>query len=88
MRNYYDEMLLKLGLPVEDAVGLKVTVCSFRGVFIEGHKGLLVFTNNEILLKIGKEKLKISGADLKINEVSSDEIYIRGDIKALEVVHD
>lgn len=88
MSNFYDDMLLKLGMPIDTTVGLKITICDLKGVFIEGHKGLLVFTPTQIVLRIGKKKLEISGNNLFINEIGCDELYIRGNITKLEVNND
>ncbi|NLL56751.1 MAG: hypothetical protein GX242_06020 [Clostridiales bacterium] len=85
MSNFYDDMLLKLGMPIEDTVGLKITICNFKGALIEGHKGLLLFTPTKIVVRIGKKKLEITGNNLFINEVSCDELYIRGHIASIEV---
>lgn len=88
MSNFYDDMLLKLGMPIDNAVGLKITICDLKGVFVEGHKGLILFTPTQILLRIGKRKLEISGNNLFINEVSCDELYIRGNVSKVEVCND
>jgi sporulation protein YqfC len=88
MSNFYDDMLLKLGMPIADTVGLKITICDLKGVFVEGHKGLLLFTPTKIVLRIAKTKLEISGNNLFINEVSCDELYIRGNVLKVEVCND
>lgn len=85
MNSFYNDMLLKLGMPIDDTIGLKITICDLKGIFIEGHKGLLVFTPTQIVLRIGKKKLEIAGSGLFINEVSADELYIRGRMTKLEV---
>ncbi|HKL74356.1 MAG TPA: YabP/YqfC family sporulation protein [Clostridia bacterium] len=88
MSNFYDEMLLKLGMPIDDTVGLKITICDMKGLLIEGHKGLLLFTPTQIVMRIGKNKLDICGNNLFINQVSCDELYIRGNIGKIEVIND
>lgn len=78
-------MLIRLGLPIEDTVGMKITVCDLRGILIEGHKGLMLYTPSKIILRLRKKQLEISGANLFINEVTGDELYIRGSIVKIEV---
>lgn len=88
MNNFYNDMLLRLGMPIEDTVGVRITICDLKGVFIEGHKGLLLYTPYKIALRIKNKKLEIEGANLIINEVSFDELYIRGNLKRIEVIND
>jgi sporulation protein YqfC len=81
-------MLLRLGLPIEDTIGLKITICDFKGILIEGHKGLLLYSPNKILLRVNKKVLQLDGFNFFINEVSLDELYIRGRISKFEVLDD
>ena len=85
MKQIYDEMIFRLHLPPEETVGLRVTIFAFRGVVIEGYKGILRISAEEIRLRINKSVLVVSGKNLAVAEASSDEIFIRGDITAIGV---
>ncbi len=50
---------------------------------INGHKGLKVYTDNEIVFIIKKTYIKLIGTDLKIVYLSNAEAYIQGIIKGV-----
>ena len=80
-------MIMRMGLPIEETVGFKITVCDMKGVLVEGHGGLLSYSSEEIVLRIKRsKKLALSGEDLTLNEVSCEEAYIRGKLKSIEVI--
>lgn len=50
---------------------------------INGHRGLKVYTDNEIVFVLKKTHIKIIGDDLKIVYLSDSEGYIQGIIKGV-----
>jgi len=79
----YNEMIYRLGLPIEEAVGARVTVCGFKAVCVEGHGGVLKVEDTQVLLRYKKKKLVISGKELSVLEITKDEVYIKGKISAV-----
>ena len=77
---FYDEILYKLGLPPDQAVGRKVLLVDDRAVFVEGHRGLTVLSDEEIRFRYGRQDLVVRGRELKLTELSPDEGYVVGKI--------
>lgn len=78
-------MLIKMGLPFDCALGLKITVCDCNGVLVEGHKGVINYSQDSLVLRIKEGRLKILGKNLAIMEITADEVYIRGKIFSVAV---
>ncbi|MCL2631068.1 MAG: YabP/YqfC family sporulation protein [Firmicutes bacterium] len=82
--SFFNDTVLKLGLPHDNFVGGdKVSIFSGKGAFIEGHKGVFSVSEEEIVIKLKKEKVYISGNGLKITEINASEIYIIGKISGI-----
>lgn len=84
MTTFYGELLQRLGLPIDD-YGAKVTVFGFLGVSIEGHKGLIDCSDDTVKVRLKGKILIVSGKNLKVREVTADELMIRGSVVSLEV---
>lgn len=84
MSGFYNEILLKLGLP-EETVGAKITVIDLKGVHIEGHGGIRGYSPEEITVKFKKKTLHIRGKELNVVAISKDEMYIKGRVCSCEV---
>ena len=83
--NFYDEILYRIGLPPETAIGRKVLFVDTRAVYVEGPKGLTVLSDGEIRFRYGKKILSVKGEKLKLNAVSCDEAYVVGVITSVGV---
>lgn len=57
---------------------------SNRFIYLEGHKGILNFTDNMINIKVKSGVLVIKGKDLFLSEISCDTISIKGEINCIE----
>lgn len=55
-------------------------------VFIENHKGILEYTSKILRLNSKLGDIKITGNELKIIEISQDEISINGIINSVEFI--
>ncbi len=60
-----------------------VSVYSAKGVHLEGHKGVLVFSEEEIVFKRKKGAITILGKNLNISEISSTDAYVSGEIESV-----
>ena len=78
-----DEALEKVGL-FGCEYGARVTVFGFMGVRIEGHGGILDYTEHEVTVRIHREKLMVRGEKLHVRELSRDELFIAGRISGME----
>lgn len=85
MSGFYNEMIMRMGLPIEQTVGVKITVCDMCGVLVEGHDGLLTYESDNIVLRVKRKRLVIKGKNLLLLEITKDEAYIKGKIFAVEV---
>ncbi len=85
MNTYCKDMLMKMGLPSDCALGLKITVCDLNGVLVEGHRGVIVYSPDNLILRIKEGRLIILGKSLAIMEITADELYIRGKIFSVAV---
>ena len=83
MYSFYDETLLRLGLPLEQTTLPQIVFYYNAGVVVEGHKGVFYFSDREIVFRIGKEKIKIVGKDLIVREISDKQLFIRGKIESI-----
>ncbi len=85
MSGFYNEMVMRMGLSVEQTVGVKITVCDMCGATVEGHNGLLSYTPDEIVLRIKRKKLIVRGKDMLILEITKEEAFIKGRLCSFEV---
>lgn len=85
MNTFYSDMLLRMGMPLDSAIGVKITVCDLNGILIEGHKGVITYTKNNVDLRLKGKKLSILGKGLSIMEITADEVYIKGKMHSMAV---
>ena len=69
-----------MGLSADETVAAKVTVCNFSAVAVEGHNGILKYSDDEVILRFKRKKLVVSGKNLTILEISKEEAFIKGAI--------
>lgn len=51
---------------------------------IAGHKGLALVTPEEVVVRLGKGRVRFSGTGLKVEKASPFEIFLRGEISSVE----
>ena len=83
MKSYLDEALEKVGL-FGCEYGVRVTLFGFKGARVEGHDGLVDYTDTEVAVRAGREKIPIRGEKLIVKELSRDEIFVAGKISGAE----
>ena len=49
-------------------------------LYVQGHKGIILFDTAKIVLRVAKARLEILGSNLKIKQLSSDDIMITGEV--------
>ncbi len=85
MYSFYDETLLRLGLPLEQTTLPQIVFYFNAGIAVEGHKGVLSFSDREIVFRVGRDKVKITGKELTVREISDRQLFIRGEIESVGV---
>ncbi len=76
-----------LDLPKEIVLNIpKITLVGNKDMMIENFKGIMEYEDDRIRVNTGIGVVKISGARLLIREITSEDIIISGDIRALEFV--
>ena len=63
----------------------KVTIISFDEIFIENYKGIIEY--EEFFIKVNTENgtISVNGFNLTLQEITSDDIGIKGTIKNIEL---
>ena len=76
----------KLDLPGELLPGTGcVTLSGDRRALIEGQKGILAYSPECVVLRLGRQKLSLLGRDLTIRALCGDRMLICGKIQRAEL---
>jgi sporulation protein YqfC len=67
------------------ANSFRLTVVGRRQLFVENHKGIILYDKELIRLKVQGGEVRISGAELQVRTVYTHEIYIEGVIKNINL---
>jgi sporulation protein YqfC len=62
----------------------KITTVGRREVFVENYKGIIEFTNEIIRINSGHGIIRITGKNMKIREITNEDIIIYGDIDNID----
>lgn len=54
-------------------------------VLIENHQGVLAYSPEEIGIKVSYGKIVITGNDLKLMQISCDQLVVKGHIDSLQL---
>ena len=77
---------------VEDAISRCATpmpgvplleICNSRRILIENHQGVLAYNSNEIVVKVRRGNICISGDRLQLNRMSKYQLVIKGVISSV-----
>ncbi len=61
----------------------KVVLIGDLQVFIENHRGILVYTSEQVKVNTVLGELEITGSDLALRNILPDEIMVEGKIKSI-----
>ncbi len=74
-------------LPADLVAGLShMELLGDRQFFLEGHGGILAYSDTQIDISAGALVLRVRGAGLELRGMTGDELRIRGRIDAVEFV--
>lgn len=79
----------KLELPSEVFLDIpRITMIGHLHIYIENHKGLINFTNNELRLHMKNGQLLVRGDNFVIKTVLADEILLEGEIHGVSFLNE
>ncbi len=64
----------------------RLTMVGFLQLYIENHRGVLLFSDQELRLLLKKGQLIIRGEGLVIRTILSEELFLEGLIRAIEII--
>lgn len=83
--NIKKKMADTLSLPEEYALGsLKISIIDFNVIGIINYKSIVEYGGNIIKVNTKEKIIKIEGDDLTIDNITDDEIKIKGEINSIE----
>lgn len=75
----------KLELPTEILPGTpSLTLTGGRSALVEGHRGLLEYSEERVVLALKRGKISISGAGLRLRAMNAGELVVSGRIDTVE----
>lgn len=75
-----------LDLPQDVVFDLpRLTMIGDRQLYIENHRGVLHFSSDRLRLALSKGELEITGQELVIRTIWTEEVFVEGQIKHIEV---
>lgn len=86
LRKLRQELSEFLELPLDISMDLpKVTIVGDLGVLIQNHRGLIQYSPEKIVIGVGKGQIAILGESLEIEEVSKEDMIVRGAIGSVQM---
>ncbi len=74
-------------LPADLVAGLAHTeLLGSRQLFLEGHEGILAYSDTQIDISTGGSIVRVRGSGLELRSMTDREVRIRGNIDAVEFV--
>lgn len=86
MFNFFEELKKEFKLQPNPLTSYNLVMISSNLIYLEGHKGLLKLSQDNISLKIKKGVVCVLGKSLKIVEMTKKTITISGIISNIEVL--
>ena len=79
------ELAEKLKLPGEVLPGLgSVSIVGGKNALVEDHRGIIEYSDERIVVALGRGKLCISGSKLHLRAMNGGELLISGRIQSVE----
>jgi sporulation protein YqfC len=76
----------KLDLPADAALNMsKITITGNREAFIENYRGIAEYTTQTVRLGTGSGIIKITGENIGIKSIGTEEITLAGIIRCVEL---
>ncbi|MEK3890684.1 sporulation protein YqfC [Bacillus sp. FSL K6-3431] len=79
----------KMDLPADVMMDLpRVTMVGQLHIYIENHRGLLIFTDSELRLLLKQGQLLIKGKSFVIKTILPEELLLEGKIEEVHYLHE
>ena len=86
MINFFDELNDKFKMTVKDSAYNFKVVYTSAGAYLEGHTGLIDFSDSEISFKLKKGKITFLGENIFVKSLDVDSAFVAGTILKVEKV--
>lgn len=83
---FYDDVAGILNISKPEFAVPRITLYGKAGVSVEGHRGLLYFSDTEVRFRIRGGIVNIGGEKLKLFEVTEREAVVSGQVRMVEYV--
>ncbi len=81
-------MTKNMDLPADVMMDLpRVTMIGHFHIYIENHRGLIRFTNDELRLRLTEGELLIKGKSFVIKNILPEEILLEGVVDDVKFIH-
>jgi len=70
---------------IKESFANKITLIAGKELLIEGHKGILSYSENEIIIRVRHGKIELLGEKLFIKEINEDEVLVTGCVDSVRV---
>lgn len=82
-----NKIISAFNLPKDLFLGAcNITLCGNREVYISNHRGILSYTQEEIVILVKEHQLQINGKSLFITSYTKEELTIQGYIQGVEFI--
>lgn len=85
MFGFEENIIGGCGLPKEELCAYRCVLLGGRSVYIEGVKGILGYTAEEVSVSLKKSRIKVCGRKLIIKELNVGEITVNGTIESISL---
>ena len=81
VNSFFKEIASLTELPFDTAAAaFRYVNIGGDALYVQGHKGIVSFGEEKIILRVTKARLEVCGGGLKIKQLSNDDIVITGRI--------
>ena len=80
MFNFFGEVKKHTGVKVDE---FHIINISNKLLYVEGHKGLVILSEELVAFKVKNGSVEVEGEDLYLKELTENTLKISGDIKRL-----
>ena len=84
MFNFFDEIKKDLQIGNDDG-GYQIVQVGGKGVYVEGHLGVLRLGDKLVMFKTKKKIISVSGRHLKLKILTKTTLSISGEIESIEI---
>ena len=83
---YREDIEERMSTALKESITYSVTMLGSSGVIVEGHRGIMSYSTEEVKIRTRKKYISILGDNLTIKNINDKDVYVVGAIH--EVVLD